>query len=71
MNILEPDATSDVLRDLALCRLGVNLRGRVQKRDDVGGGSLRGGDVGDEGEHVAGLDGGECRTLSWKVSVLL
>ena len=63
MDVLEPNATLDSLRDNTLSRLRVDGRGRIQKVHDIGRGTPRRRHVGHEGEHVAGLDGTEDRAL--------
>ena len=59
MDALEVDATLNSLRNITIGGLGVDLRGRVEETDDVGGSTLGGGNLGDEGEDIAGLDGRE------------
>ena len=59
VDTLEADTALDRIGDVALGGLGVDLRDGVEQADDVRGGALGRENVGDEGEDVAGLDGGE------------
>ena len=59
VDTLEADAALDRIDDVTLGGLGIDLGDGVEQADDVGGGALGGGDVGDEGEDVTGMDGGE------------
>lgn len=63
VDVLEPNATLDGLRDDTLSRLGVDGRGRIQKVHDIRRSTPSRRHVGHEGEHVAGLDGTEDRAL--------
>lgn len=71
VNVLKPNVTLHrlLVDDLALRRFRVDLRRRVQQLDDIRPGTLRRGDIGDEREHVSGLDGSECRALFIKKKV--
>lgn len=63
MHILEPNPTHNISGSPAFCRLGVDFRNRINEVDDFGGGSSGGRDIGDEGEDVACLEGGESCAL--------
>jgi len=65
MNALETNMALDrfIIEDFSLCRLRVDLRPRIKEFDDIRASTLRRGDIGHEGENVAGLDGTESRAL--------
>ena len=63
VDVLEPDATSDVLWYSALSRLRVNLRLGVEERNSVRGSAGGGRHVWDELEDVASLNGSKGRAL--------
>ena len=59
VDALEADVALNSLGDVALGGLSADLEDGVEQADDVGGGTLGGENVGDEGEDIAGLDGEE------------
>ena len=63
VDVLEADAALDVLGGVALRGLGVDLGHRVEELDHIGRRRFGRGDIGDEGEHIARLDGREGRRL--------
>ena len=66
MDVLQTDMSlhRPMIELLAFIRLSVNLWDGIEQPDDVRAGSFGGGDVGDEGEYISGVDSSKSGTLS-------
>ena len=63
VDTLEANASNNLLGDDTLIRVGVDIGFRIQKLDNVDGGTTGRRDIRDEGENIPCLNGAECGAL--------